>query len=560
MATSIRLELQATSDVLKRRFSELKTGRDVAELLEVPYSYLNRLLYWGRALHPYRTFFIRKRGGGLREISAPPTSLRVLQAKLNTVLQLVYVRKQSAHGFVAGNSILSNARCHIGKRFVLNVDLADFFPSINFGRVRGVFMGKPYSIPAPAATVLAQLCCHDGCLPQGAPSSPMVSNMVSAKLDGEFEALAEKYRCMYTRYADDITLSTTVPKFPRELAAPVSGLSGGGLVLGQELIDTIESNGFTNNNKKQRLQIATSHQEVTGLTVNKFPNVPRRLVRQIRAMLHAWDIYGLDAAARAHIEKHANPSRRTRNDSLNYGNVIKGKLAFLSMIKGDADPTYRKFRNHLNRLDSTLIDPAEDRPTMEALSSGVEYQRPDVAALVSPQGTLTMLFTDIESSTALNVSLGDAGWMKVLNEHNVIIRRNLREYHGHEVKTIGDAFMVVFSSAVDALNCVISFQHEFLERNKTAVTPICVRTGLHTGEPVKKKGDFYGYHVNFASRVASAARGGQILVSELLKEIVGPSGLFDLTAESPVELKGLGVHTLYAVAGTGADQDDGAAS
>ena len=560
-APGIKAELTRSPGEIVRRFSALETARDVADLLEIPYSYLNRIVYWGRRRHPYRTFTIKKRSGGLRKISAPPTSLRILQSKLNTTFQLVYRRKPSAHGFITGRSILSNAQRHIGKRFILNLDLENFFPTIHFGRVRGVFMSKPYSIPAPAATVLAQMCCHDGVLPQGAPTSPIVSNMVCAKLDGDLQGLAKKYRCTYTRYADDITFSTTVPKFPRDLAVPFTALSGDGLIVGKELADTIESNDFRINAKKQRLQIATGHQEVTGLTVNKFPNVSRQLVRQIRAMLHAWDVYGLEAAEEEHIAKYANPSRRSRDGSVNYGNVIKGKLAFLSMIKGDADPTYRNLRNHLSKLDPTLIEPAEDWPSIEALALSVQHQRPDIPARAVPGGTITMLFTDIESSTALNAELGDAEWMKVLHEHNEIIRTNLRKFDGYEVKTMGDAFMIAFRSAIDALNCVISFQREFLERNKTAHTPIHVRTGLHTGEPVKTPRDIYGYHVNFASRVAGAAHAGQILVSELLKEVVSPSGHFDLRAEAPIELKGLqGEHTLYSVVWSGDVQDAAADS
>ena len=360
MATRIKVELQSSPNLLKRRFAELKTGRDVANLLEVPYSYLIQILYWGRWRHPYRVFSIAKRSGGVREISAPPASLRILQAKLNSILQLVYVRKPAVHGFVSGKSILSNAQGHVGKRFVLNVDLADFFPSINFGRVRGVFMARPYSIPAPAATVLAHMCCHEQRLPQGAPSSPIVSNLVCAKLDGELQALAKKHRCMYTRYADDITFSTTVPNFPRELARPLTSLSGDGLVLGQALIDTIESNGFEINTKKQRLQIAGMHQEVTGLTVNRFPNVARPLVRQIRAMLHAWEKYGLPAAEKVHNEKFGKPSGRPGGQAAAFSSVVRGKLAFLAMVKGPHDQTYRRFRNQLNVLDPSLIERVED--------------------------------------------------------------------------------------------------------------------------------------------------------------------------------------------------------
>lgn len=382
--------------------------------------------------------------------------------------------------------------------------------------------------------------------------------MVCAKLDGELQGLAKKYRCRYTRYADDITFSTTVPKFPRELAAPLGGLSGDGLVLGQELIHVVDSNGFSINPKKQRLQLWDNHQEVTGLTVNMFPNVSRRLVRQVRAMLHAWEMYGLEAAQEVHREKYARPRGNSRSSAPALGNVLRGKLAFLAMIKGEDDPAYRKLRNQLSRLDPELIDAAPDLPTIDALASGVQHQRPDVARHVAPDGTVTILFTDIQASTQLNERLGDAQWMDVLREHDEIVRGQLGAHGGHEVKTIGDAFMVVFRSALDALRCVISIQQAFAERNKTADTPIHVRTGLHTGEPVKKAEDFYGYHVNFASRIVSMAGPGQILVSGLLKDVVVPSCLFTFREEEPTELKGFkGTHTLYTVEWSGGKASDG---
>lgn len=555
-----RLSTKLTRDPaeLRKRFLSLRTAEDVADLLEVPYGHLTHILYWGRRRYPYRKFLIRKRFGHYREIEAPPPSLRILQSKLNGILQQVYRRKPSAHGFVRGYSILSNARNHTGRRFVLNLDLEDFFPSINFGRVRGVFMARPYSLPAPAATVLAQICCHDGRLPQGAPTSPIVSNMVCAKLDGDLQSLAKKYRCTYTRYADDITLSTTVPKFPREVASPLGGLARHGLVLGEELTGIVEANGFSINTEKQRLQLRDGHQEVTGLTVNKFPNVSRRFVRQVRAMLHASEAYGLQAAEQVHREKYARPSRSSGKSGPGFAKVVRGKLAFLAMVKGEDDPAYRRFRNRLNRLDPNLIDALPAQTPIDALALSLQYQRPAVTQHVAPDGTLTILFTDIESSTQLNEALGDARWMAVLREHNQIIRHRLREYGGHEVKTIGDAFMVVFRSAVDALRCVISIQQDLAARNETSGTPVHVRTGLHTGEPVKEAEDFYGYHVNYASRVAHMAAPGQILVSTLVKELVLPSGLFTLSEEEPTKLKGFkGTHVLYSVGWSGRRDADG---
>ena len=544
---AVSVELTRSEDELRQRFGSLTTPEDVADLLEISYDHLNYILFWGRHFFPYHKFTIRKKSGGFRVINAPPTSLRILQSKLNTVLQVVYKRKPSAHGFVTGQSILTNARRHVGARFVLNIDLKDFFPTIHFARVRGAFIRKPYNVSAPAATVLARLCCHEGSLPQGAPSSPMVSNMVCARLDGELQTLAKRYRCSYTRYADDMTISTTIPKFPRELAAPVTGLSGEGLQLGGELLKVIESNKFDVNPAKQRLQLRDQHQEVTGLTVNKFPNVKRRFIRQIRAMLHAWERFGLIDAQREFRDKYDRRSRREGSEP-SFRRVVRGKLDFLKMVKGEKDPIYRNLRNRLHKLDPDIIDELPDQSSIDAVAAGVEYQRPNVASHAAPDGTVTIFFSDIESSTALNVQLRDRKWMILLREHNEIVRRQLRMYRGYEVKTVGDAFMLAFRSAADALRCAIAVQREFAARNEAAEIPIRVRIGLHTGEPVRDADDFFGYHVNYASRIESQAAPGEIVVSKLLRDVVAPSGDFELEERQLVTLKGFeGSHITYTV-------------
>jgi len=362
LSANLTAELTRDAEEFKRLFFSLATPRDVANLLELPYEHLVHILYRAPERYQYRTFQIRKRSGGTREISAPPSSLQILQSKLNTVLQLVYPRKPSAHGFITGCSIRSNAREHVGKRFVLNLDLEDFFPSINFGRVRGMFMAHPYKLHPSVATVLAQICCHNNQLPQGAPTSPMVSNMVCARLDGELQRVAQRHRCMYTRYADDLTFSTNLRTFPEQLADHEAGWTGDALALGHELRSVIESNGFRINTGKQRLQFRGWHQEVTGLTVNKFPNVRRRFVRQIRAMLHAWERYGLEGAEQEFREKYDRRSRHPDAPPPSFGRVLRGKLDFLKMVKGEADPVYRRLRNKLHALDPDLIAEVPEEP------------------------------------------------------------------------------------------------------------------------------------------------------------------------------------------------------
>ena len=284
---------------LKKNLHRLKTPQDVAHLLEIKYSDLVYLIYRKKPETNYTTFQIKKRSGGFRDICAPISTLKILQRKLNHVLQLIYKPRPCVHGFTRDRSIVTNAQTHIRKNHVLNLDIKDFFPSIHFGRVRGMFLAKPYEVPEKPATVLAQICCFDS-IPQGAPTSPVISNMICSKLDGELQRLAQRFHCTYTRYADDITFSSTTPKFPKPLAIETTS----GIELGGVLKKCIESNGFHIHEGKVRLQKPDRRQEVTGITVNDLPNVNRRFIRQLRAMIHAWKKYGYENAEREYHEKY----------------------------------------------------------------------------------------------------------------------------------------------------------------------------------------------------------------------------------------------------------------
>ncbi|ACB00918.1 Reverse transcriptase (RNA-dependent DNA polymerase) (plasmid) [Picosynechococcus sp. PCC 7002] len=333
----------------------MQTPQNVAVLLDVEYDKLIYHIYSSNVDERYKKFEVYKKSGGIRTITTPVTSLKFIQWKLNQVLNAVYQPKPAVHGFTLNKNILTNAQAHVGKRFVLNLDLEDFFPSINFGRVRGLFMAPPYQLPAGVATVLAQICCYDNQLPQGAPTSPIVSNMICAKMDTQLQRLAKECRATYTRYADDITFSTTLREFPEDLAYPVKTEEGTQFVLGDHLLQIIAENGFKINNQKTRLQTKGSHQEVTGLTVNQFPNVKRTYVRQIRAMLYAWEKFGLQQASQEYYFFYKDYNRlplkfNNKSSEDDFVQVIKGKIEYLGMIRGKQDSIYRKYISKFNYL------------------------------------------------------------------------------------------------------------------------------------------------------------------------------------------------------------------
>jgi RNA-directed DNA polymerase len=214
-----------------------------------------------------------------------------------------YRAHPGAHGFIPARSILTNAKAHAGQRLVFNVDLKDFFPTINFGRVRGLFMAAPFHMGAPAATVLAQICTLKNGLPQGAPTSPVLSNFIATALDRRLTRLARDNGVRYSRYADDITFSTSQNAFPVGIVAFEQNAEKRTPIVGEALAKAIAESGFQVNFGKVRLQTRHERQSVTGLVVNAAPNIERARIRRVRAMLHAWAKFGLDAAGAEHFRR-----------------------------------------------------------------------------------------------------------------------------------------------------------------------------------------------------------------------------------------------------------------
>ena len=277
------------------------TLHQVAAILGFKPSAVSYLLYVWPEATKYKTFDIPKRSGGVRQIAAPVDELKLLQRRLADVLQncvdeINKANKRSdddehpdriAHGFKRKRSIVTNARRHRNKRFVFNLDLEDFFGTINFGRVRGFFLkDKNFALQPKVATILAQIACYKKALPQGSPCSPVISNLIGHVLDIHLAGLAARTGSTYTRYADDLTFSTNKQEFPSMVAKRKPGGGDHVWVLGKELARLVTKSGFVINEKKTRMQYRDSRQEVTGLVVNSKVNVRREYRHTVRAMVH----------------------------------------------------------------------------------------------------------------------------------------------------------------------------------------------------------------------------------------------------------------------------------
>jgi len=232
----------------------------------------------------YNRFAIPKKRGGVREIDAPSDALKSLQRRILHRLLNPLPARSEATGFVRGRSIVHNAQPHTGMDVVINIDLEDFFPSISAERVRKSLVACGWS--QSSADILTHICTHEGRLPQGAPTSPALSNLVTRLLDARLTGLVRRYDGHYTRYADDLTFS--FPAFGTRLdwKASTTAQTARARLLGM-IQAIIEEEGFKIQRKKRvRIQRAHHCQTATGLVVNSRVNLPREFRRKIRAAEH----------------------------------------------------------------------------------------------------------------------------------------------------------------------------------------------------------------------------------------------------------------------------------
>jgi RNA-directed DNA polymerase len=307
-----------------RQLPVLAMPADVARALNLEIPRLRWLAFHSEAsaITHYVRFQVPKKSGGTRELSAPHHDMAAAQEWILIHILEKLPLHEAAHGFVKTRSTMSNAVPHLAKAAVVNLDLKEFFPSITFPRVKGIFQALGYS-PA-VATILALLCTE--CprrkiayagrtlhvatgprgLPQGACTSPALSNLLARRLDARLHGLARKIGFTYTRYADDLTFSAE---------GEAAGRIGYLLARVRHLV---ADENLVVNEKKTRVQRPGAQQTVTGIVVNKRPNVPRRTVKRLRAILHDAQLHGLEAA------------NREQRD--NFVDWLGGMIAYVHMV------------------------------------------------------------------------------------------------------------------------------------------------------------------------------------------------------------------------------------
>jgi hypothetical protein len=311
----------------------MKTKSDLAGYLDISVRELNRILYSKSRDSYYRTILFYKRAGGIREINAVEGDLKNIQEKLLTKLSEDYLASIYCHGFTKERSIFTNASYHVKKKFLIKFDIKDFFPSIGFPRVQGMFMHYPFSFSKEVSVTLAHICSMGpgvGMLPQGGVTSPYVANMICRKLDSRLWGLAKNNNCNFTRYADDITFSTDdVNKLKiRDFEDRVCSI--------------ISEEGFEVNESKTKQMWPYHRQVVTGIIVNKKINVNRSYIRNLRAILYNCEKKGIESQIVKNVFKQ---EKGYRNSRLNI--IFDGEWYILNGNKIDKEEATIKFLNHI---------------------------------------------------------------------------------------------------------------------------------------------------------------------------------------------------------------------
>lgn len=467
-------------DQIREAFGKMQSKDDFLDLL----NYAKPLVYGEKAvpfklsqlnwyINPrinqkrYREFTIKKKSGADRIIHSPVEGLLSIQKTLSFILQCVFDPHNASYGFVRGRSIVDNAKVHAGSKYVYNIDLKDFFPSIDQARVWKCFQLSPFNLidakadklkfvswdeyksqnlgihepinfvkkvfdgrfrgrtdlgritiplstdihqkmfvlvdqlnPTPInkiklvnrnktqgrrviANMMAALCCHEmqverknsdgqwehiklNVLPQGAPTSPVITNIICQRLDHLLSGVAKRFGLKYSRYADDITFSSNHNVYQAKSDFLI------------ELQRIIENQGFHIKESKTRLQKEGYRQEVTGLLVNEKVNVQKRYIKQLRMWLYYWERYGYERANTFFLQKYSTNSQQFEGHKPELMKVLDGKLNYLKMISYTDGQLYLKlsarFHNltqraqdvgerseHLNDVLNTLLDKGVDQ-------------------------------------------------------------------------------------------------------------------------------------------------------------------------------------------------------
>lgn len=276
-----------------------------------------------------------------RIVWEPRRELKLVQQSVHHLIQSGFEPHRIAHAYIRNRGIITNAKQHVRKQLLLHLDLINFFPSISAEAVARKLQHLFPHLKFFEIETLADLCCFRGRLPQGAPSSPILSNLVCKDLDEELDSLAQSLSFDLSRFSDDFTFSTNDDHLPEAIVKVRGRGATRQIEVGTELSRRIERHGFLINPRKLRFQTRSDRQQVTGLTVNDGVSVPVEFRRGIRAMLNRWKTLGVAAAA-ARCREGMTTEK--------FESSVSGRIAFVRQVEGESCPHYQRFSHDFAEL------------------------------------------------------------------------------------------------------------------------------------------------------------------------------------------------------------------
>jgi RNA-directed DNA polymerase len=443
---------------IKESYAAMSSKEDLLELL----NYSKGIIYGEKAKpfelkqlnyysygnnNKYSAFNILKKSGAERTIHAPVSGLKAIQKCLNLILQTIYEPHKAATGFVPNKSIVDNASVHKGSIYVYNIDLKDFFPSIDQARVWGRLQKPPFNLNKdnnrmPLANIIAALSCYEmeverknkqtgewekavkNVLPQGAPTSPTITNIICERLDIRLSGVAKRFGLRYSRYADDITFSSMHNVFQKDAEFL------------KEIQRIITDQNFIIKESKTRLQKQGYRQEVTGLLVNDKVNVQQRYIKQLRMWLYLWEKYGYEKATTYFSQQYISDKGHTKKLPPVMQNVISGKLEYLKMVKGADNTLYKKLRYRFERLLSknNQFDEILNTWEKEGIEKAMElYYQPKIKTQSD----------EIISNVKTGISLQDDNNTGIIETRPVVLS-----------KEVGEVLIVSLNRSKEIENCL----------------------------------------------------------------------------------------------------------
>lgn len=327
------------TDLQIQQFLHFNTTSDLSPLLNIDTAILEQILDEPKRYHE---FPIPKRTGGKRIIHSPSRPLKDIQKRLSFYLTKAYTSyvPDHVHGFIKtsrqekSRNIITNATKHLCMPQILNIDIENFFPSITAEKIKSALMNLPFQMYSDeGASIISLFLTYNWTLPAGSPASPVMSNIIFYETDIEMQKFCAANYLVYTRYADDLSFS--------------------GNDISDDIINAIKAiilkYDYKTNERKVRLQSKQSAQYVTGIKVNQKLNVNRKYIRQLRSILHDWEVNGIQKASQKYYKGKLHHFRSTADLIRSFQASIKGKLSFLKLIK-ENEPVVQNLYTRLHKI------------------------------------------------------------------------------------------------------------------------------------------------------------------------------------------------------------------